>query len=136
MTKIAAERAARLVGTRFRPQGRSAATGLDCLGLVMAAHRIAPGQAPCDYALRGEYQARFLNAANRWFRRIPQRSAEPGDVLVMRPASDQLHLGIVSLSGFIHADARLGRVVETPGRPGWRLAAILRRRARTLKVAG
>jgi hypothetical protein len=29
----------------------------------------------------------------------------------------QLHLAILTGRGFIHADARLRRVVETPGRP-------------------
>ena len=40
---------------------------------------------------------------------------KPGDLLLMRPATDQLHLGITTASGFVHADARLRRVVEKLG---------------------
>ena len=38
-------RARALIGTRFRPQGRSAAEGLDCVGLVALAV-LSPGQPP------------------------------------------------------------------------------------------
>jgi hypothetical protein len=37
----------------------------------------------------------------------------------MRPAAEQLHLGIWTGGGIVHADARLGRVVERPGMPPW-----------------
>jgi len=130
MTINAAERAAALVGSRFRPQGRDCATGLDCLGLVLADHRIDPRHAPSDYRLRGEHRAALLAAAGRWFRRIAADKARVGDVLVMEPAPDQIHLAILTATGFVHADARLGRVVETPGSPAWPIAAVLRRRAR------
>ena len=134
MTNDAAVRAAKLVGTRFRQQGRSAANGLDCLGLVLLSHRLASAEAPNDYRLRGEHRDAFLSKAERWFRKIPGRSGKPGDVLAMAPAKDQLHLGILTANGFIHADAKLGRVVETPGAPVWPVIATLRRRSRARKV--
>lgn len=130
MSTNAAARAAALVGTRFRPQGRDPATGLDCLGLVLAAHRIMPANAPRDYRLRGAYRDQLLAAADRWFRRIAPGRARPGDLLVLEPAADQLHLAILTEQGFVHADARLGRVVETPGPASWPLNAVLRRRLR------
>jgi hypothetical protein len=44
---------------------------------------------------------------------------EVGDVLVMRAGPEQLHLGIVTRAGLVHADAGLRRVVERPGAPEW-----------------
>ena len=48
----------------------------------------------------------------------------------MLPADDQLHLGILTRQGFVHADACLRRVVETPGAPSWPVAGIYRLRRR------
>lgn len=126
MSTRAAARAASLVGTRFRAQGRDPATGLDCFGLVLAAHGISGEAVPRDYRLRGDYRDVLLAGARPWFRRIT--AARAGDVLVMAPAADQLHLGIVTAVGFVHADAGIGRVVETPGAPSWPVVAVLRRR--------
>jgi hypothetical protein len=53
----------------------------------------------------------------------------------MAPAQDQLHLGILTANGFIHADAKIGRVVERPGGLVWPVVATLRRRSRARKVA-
>lgn len=136
MASEAAHRAVRLVGTRFRPQGREPATGLDCLGLVLAAHRIKASLAPRDYRLRGDHGDALLGAAERWFRRVRPAMARPGDVLVLAPAPDQLHLAILTPRGFVHADAGLGKVVETPGDPAWPMRAILRRRARQKRNTG
>jgi hypothetical protein len=46
-----AARARLLVGVRFRAQGRSPQTGLDCVGL--AASALGVERARADYALRG-----------------------------------------------------------------------------------
>jgi hypothetical protein len=135
MTIAAAERAAQLVGTPFRPQGRSTASGLDCLGVILTVHRIGSGEAPSDYRLRGDYAEVFLKMSQRWFRKLPMRLGKPGDVVAMKIAEDQLHLGILTVNGFVHAHARLGRVVETPGRPPWPILATLRRRNRARKAA-
>jgi hypothetical protein len=40
---------------------------------------------------------------------------------------DQLHLGVRTERGFIHAHAALRRVVETPGSPEWPLIAVYRK---------
>lgn len=135
MTKKVAARAAALVGTRFRPQGRSTALGLDCIGVIATAHEIDLADVPSDYRLRGTHAETMLTCAMRWFRRIPPRQARAGDVLIMVPAVDQLHLGIRTSSGFVHADARLGKVVETPGWPGWPVTTVLRRRSRRSRSA-
>jgi murein DD-endopeptidase / murein LD-carboxypeptidase len=116
-------RARSLVGTRFRPQGRSAADGLDCIGLVALAidARIVPG----DYALRGGSAvrlARELRAAGL----RPVEAMETGDVLVLLPGPGQLHLGIFTSSSLLHGDAGLRRVVERPLPLPWPLAGIWR----------
>jgi len=50
--------------------------------------------------------------------------------MLMRVADDQLHLGIRTTAGFVHAHARIGRVVETPGQPEWPVLGFFRKRAR------
>lgn len=129
MALIDASRAVALVGTRFRAQGRSAA-GLDCVGLVLAACALPPGLVRDDYRLRGDFRDEIIDALNSRFRRVAFGRRRTGDVLLLAVAADQLHLGILTPRGFVHADARLRRVVETPGMPRWPLIAIYRRRTR------
>lgn len=106
-----AERARALVGTRFRLHGRDAATGLDCIGLVAAATGVA---ARTGYAIRGGDPREIENALRAaGFARVG--TAAPGDVVLSRPGPGQLHMGVISASGVIHADVMLRRVVERPG---------------------
>jgi len=51
-------------------------------------------------------------------------------LLLMAVAADQVHLGLLTPGGFVHADARLRKVVETPGEPGWPVVGVYRRRTR------
>lgn len=120
-----AARARALVGTRFRPQGRSV-HGLDCIGLVMAAFDIPQSEVPRDYRLRTERRDELAAGMLRYFRKV--RTVESGDVMLLEVASDQPHLAVRTESGFVHAHARLGRVVETPGLPEWRLIGAYRKR--------
>ncbi len=130
-----AERARALVGTRFRAQGRDAATGLDCAGLAIAAFGLPCAKFRCDYRLRGEHRRELESVLMRDFRRVAPARCKPGDIMVLGVASDQLHLAIKTCGGFVHADAKLGRVVQTPGVPRWKTIAVYRRRARSLKGA-
>lgn len=41
-------------------------------------------------------------------------------------AEEQLHLAIHCGASFVHADAQLRRVVETPGEPRWPIIAAFR----------
>ena len=136
MTIDAAARARALVGTRFRPQGRDPRHGLDCLGLVIAAHRLPKAEMPDDYRLRGAHRDALLAGAERWFRRVAATAVRAGDVLLLDAGPGQPHLAVVTDEGFIHADARIGRVVATPGAPAWPVTAVLRRRARAKRRAG
>ena len=109
-------RARALLGVPFRPQGRSRETGLDCIGVAVAA--LAVESVRSDYRLRGgclrELEAALAEAGLR-----PARQRALGDLLVLRPGAEQLHLGIWTGGGLVHADAGLRRVVERPGLPPW-----------------
>jgi murein DD-endopeptidase / murein LD-carboxypeptidase len=112
-----------LIGVRFRPQGRSRASGLDCIGLVATA--IGAPNPPRDYPLRGGSAAR-LTAGLAAAGLRPVEAARPGDVLVLAPGPAQLHLGIFTGGGLVHGDAGLRRVVERPGPAPWPILSIWR----------
>lgn len=46
------------------------------------------------------------------------------DILLLQPGLDQLHLGLWTGTGLVHAHAGLRRVVETPGQPSFPLLGI------------
>lgn len=129
-----AERARQLVGTRFRPQGRSSELGLDCIGLVMAVFAIPPALVRRDYRLRGDHRHEIMTGLAPWFRRVPRPRRRPGDVLLFQVASSQMHLAVQTGDGMVHADALRGKVVESGAIPLWPLVAVFRLRARPRKV--
>jgi hypothetical protein len=124
-----AERARALVGTRFRPQGRSA-EGMDCVGVVIATFGIDAGCVRRDYRLRGGDVDELDAAMLKHFRRVPRRELAAGDVLLLTEGNRQLHLAVRTRDGFVHAHAGLRRVVETSGLPEPRILRIYRRRVR------
>ncbi len=118
-------RARARVGVPFRPQGRDPESGLDCIGLV--ADAVGKPGAARDYALRGGSLAR-LEAALRSAGLERAGAPAAGDVLVCVPGAEQLHLGIWTGTGLVHADVSLRRVVERPGAPPWPVAGVWRMR--------
>ena len=122
-----AERARALVGTPFRLQGRNS-EGLDCVGVAIATFGVAPDAVRRDYRLRGDHEAEVRAFLARDFRRVATTQLRLGDLMLMRISADQLHLGVRTAAGFIHAHAGLRRVVETPGMPEWPLLGTYRRR--------
>lgn len=116
-------RARALVGVRFRLHGRDPATGLDCVGVVACATGI---EARTGYALRGG-DPREIEAGLRAAGFVRVERAAPGDVLVMRPAAGQLHVGVRTRRGLVHADLALRRVIERPGEPQEEVIGIWRR---------
>lgn len=112
-----------LIGTRFRPQGRTAAQGLDCIGL--AALAIDARNVPRDYALRGSASDRLVEALKA-AGLVAADSMAAGDVLVLAPGPAQLHLGIFTGTGLVHGDAGLRRVVERPLPLPWPVLGIWR----------
>ena len=130
MAAIHAERALALVGAPFRPQGRSPEHGLDCIGLCLIAYDLPHEFARNDYRLRGDHRRELERAILARFRKLRRGAARAGDLMLMLPAVDQLHLGILTTLGFVHADAGVRRVVEAPGVPSWPVAGIYRLRRR------
>ena len=118
---VVADAALRAVGTRFRLHGRGA-DGLDCVGLVALALRAGGylGEVPSGYSLRGGDRGLL----DRVLVRVVDPA--PGDVLLMAAGPGQVHLGIRTVGGFVHADAGLRRVVERPGMPPWPLIGVWR----------
>jgi cell wall-associated NlpC family hydrolase len=127
MSEAVAARARALVGTRFRPQGRRPEHGLDCLGLVALAARLPEELVPSGYSMRSEVGEDLLGVdMDGLARLIPPAEAAAGDVLLVRAGAGQSHFIILLKNGFVHADARLGRVVETPGAVAWPVMAAWR----------
>lgn len=122
-------RARALVGTPFRPQGREPGTGLDCVGLVLSAFEISPDSVRRNYRLRGDHRPEINAGLMRQFRKVARNTSRPGDVLLCAICNDQLHLAISCGASFVHADARLRRIVETPGEPAWPIIGVYRQRA-------
>ena len=115
-------RARALVGTRFRAQGREP-DGVDCVGLVAAA--LGREGARRDYALRGGCLA-ALEAELKRAGLVLVSELAAGDVLVMQAGPGQLHLGVWTGSGLVHADAGLRRVAERPGPVPWPVLGVWR----------
>lgn len=122
-----AARARALVGTRFRAQGRQPEHGLDCLGLVAAAGDIPAAMVPLGYRLRSQVgEAALSMRFGGRVKRVGTEEAGEGDVLLVQAGSGQHHFLVLTAGGFVHADARLGRVVERPGAVPWPVLAAWR----------
>jgi hypothetical protein len=114
-----------VVGSRFRLHGREPASGLDCVGVVAVALRAGghEGPVPEGYALRCGSAAPFRDC---WEGLVAANGTWAGDVLLCRVGPGQLHLGVRTALGVVHADAGLRRVVERPGALPWPLVAAWR----------
>lgn len=117
------EAALGLVGVPFRMHGRNPETGLDCVGVAVAAlastgRVVVP---PANYRLRGG----CLDTFDRWaaecgLAAVPlHQLSAPGDVLLCAPASDQYHVMIDAGQVLVHAHAGLRRVVAEPPLVTW-----------------
>jgi cell wall-associated NlpC family hydrolase len=122
-----AERARALIGTPFRLQGRSR-EGADCIGVAILAFDIPDESFRRNYRLRGDHAGEARHQLQRFFRHVPATQLRSGDLMLMQVSSDQLHLGVRTGRGFVHAHAGLRRVVETPGVPDWPVLGVYRRR--------
>lgn len=121
------ERARSLVGVRFRPQGRSAELGLDCIGLAMLAFGLPANRVRADYRLSGGTSDEIETVLGEFLCRVPTVERHPGDLLLVKPGAGQLHLLIGTTAGYVHSDIRLRRVVEVPGPVPWPVVSAWRR---------
>ena len=110
-----AARARALVGTRFRPQGRSRQHGLDCVGTAAAAAGVPAGRVPSGYTLRGQRLPEIERGlCGLGCKPVAGRAVRPGDIAVCRAGPAQFHMAVIVPGAFVHADASLRRVVERP----------------------
>ena len=107
-----------LVGAPFRLHGRDRTTGLDCVGVVLAA--LGTTVEVRGYGLRNRSIAPFLELAAAGGFAPHDGPTERGDLLLVRPGPGQHHLLIAAASDrFVHAHAGLRRVVLQPGPLPW-----------------
>lgn len=124
-----ARAAGTFIGVRFRLYGRDPASGLDCVGLLLAALEASGRKAPdfAGYSLRSrDFTPFFRYFVEANFQQV-DGDIVAGDVVQVIPGPGQLHILIVSRQGgFIHAHAGLGRVVQTPPPLPWQVERIWR----------
>jgi len=109
-------RARGAIGAPFRLHGRDL-RGFDCVGLVAWAWEVA---APTGYALRGSPRARI---ERELVRQGFVAGEGAGAIVLVDAGPGQLHLGIATRNGLIHADAAARRVVERAAPLPWPVLA-------------
>ena len=125
--KEVAARARSLVGVRFRPQGRDPEHGLDCVGTAAAAAGVAGERIRSDYAMRGQHLAEIEHGLrDLGLHCVADDEIEAGDIIVVETGPAQSHVAVITDHGFVHADARLRRVVERPFPLPWPVLGIWR----------
>lgn len=102
------------IGARFRPHGRDPRYGLDCIGVAAIAF---DRPVAADYPLRGGDAREIAGAIDRVGLRRVGSAERAGLLLLIDAGLGQYHVAVTTPGGFVHADASLRRVVETPGRP-------------------
>lgn len=121
-----AREAEALLGTRFRLHGRDPATGLDCIGLLVAA-MARGGQiiaVPTGYPLRLRELAQWLPDPVTCGFAAAREPFRAGDVVMLQPGPAQFHLAIADRAlGWIHAHAGLRRVVREGALPAGTITA-------------
>jgi murein DD-endopeptidase / murein LD-carboxypeptidase len=111
-----------LLGVPFRLHGRDVFTGLDCVGVAALCFGVR--DVPRGYSVRtadGAGVSALIDAAG--LRRVT-RTAQAGDLVLLKSGPTQCHLVVMTEAGFVHADAGIGRVVEVPGSPPWPVIAV------------
>ncbi len=111
-----------LIGAPFRLHGRDPETGLDCVGVAALVFGVC--DVPRGYSVRtadGAGVAALIDVAG--LKRV-RRDPAAGDLVLLKSGPAQCHLVVMTDAGFVHADAGIGRVVETPGPVPWPVIAV------------
>lgn len=130
-----ADSARQFIGVKFRHRGRSR-TGLDCVGLVVAAYN-ALGVALPDFRLYGREPFRDGLLRHTEAALGPPVSEAPmdGDVVVIRYHVNPHHVAIVGARDYggqtaltlIHSEGSIGRVLEQRLTPDVKITHVFRR---------
>lgn len=118
--------AAEMIGSPFRLHGRDPSSGLDCVGLVVAALTAtgARPQVPVGYSLRNLSVDHWLHFMGRSGLMPAPGPVRTGDVLLIVLSHCQHHLAIAEGdASVIHAHAGLRRVVRQPMESHWQVRA-------------
>ena len=85
------------------------------------------GRVRQDYGLRCS-DPEIMNAefSDCGFLRIAPGAAGDGDMLLVHAGPAQLHVAILTPGGYLHADARVRKVVEVPGPVPWPILSVWR----------
>ena len=111
-----------LIGMPFRLHGRDPATGLDCVGVAALVFGVR--DVPRGYSVRTADEAGVAAFIDRAGLTRVRRGPVVGDLVLAKSGPAQCHLVVMTDAGFVHADAGIGRVVETPGPLPWPVIAI------------
>lgn len=104
----------KMVGTKFRHQGRNSHSGVDCIAwLGMVSDRYSLGLTlPAHYPEQGSPEM-LMEYASKYLTPVPFESRRPGDVVYFRDESGSpRHCGGLTEDGIVHADGKRGQVVE------------------------
>lgn len=113
------------LGVRFRPQGRDAEHGLDCVGAAASAFGLVAVRR--NYRLQsGDVGEVERELGGLGFDRSAPSAADAGNLLLVRVNHAQLHIVLLTPEGYLHADAGLRRVVEVPGPVPWPIVSAWR----------
>lgn len=114
------------LGTPFRHQGRSKATGVDCIGLILGVYGECGMQliAPANYA-ESPSSNLVLDYTQRQAIEVPKKELRPGTVAVLWgwDRNEAQHFGFVGAAAgrptLIHAFSRAGKVIENSWDTFW-----------------
>ncbi|ANU06603.1 hypothetical protein [Paraurantiacibacter namhicola] len=110
-----------LVGAPFRLHGRDRVTGVDCVGLVLQSLGADPAAiAACSqYRMRQQAPPDLARIARTLGLAPVRDERREGDVVALAMSASQIHFGIVTHEGLVHAHAGLGRVTLSPEPIPW-----------------
>lgn len=114
------------VGTPFRHQGRMKGSGVDCIGMALAAAEAAGAITPEQKAEIPPYgrlprreESVITNFCNRNLTKIDAQTAKPLDLILVTMGAYPMHIGILTdFQGKGSMEAPFG-LIHSMASPGW-----------------